>query len=150
MLLEDALQHNLELWQMDVGELLARYRAPRLEPLPPGGKRADAGLDAVRDHEQRVEREQRWQLGLIGLELFEGGPDGGVLVRGVLELKENERQTVDKEDHVRTSCWGTLQRAPTLCDRKLVDREPVIRVWVLKVDDLGNAISQTRTLTLRI
>jgi hypothetical protein len=56
-LLQDALEHDLQLGQMGVGELLARDRAPGLEPLAPGGERADAGLDPVRDHEQRVERE---------------------------------------------------------------------------------------------
>jgi len=129
-LLENALEHDLQLRQMGIGELLARDRAPGLEPLPPGGERADARLEPVRDHEQRAEREQRRQLGLVGLELLEGGPDGGVLVRGVLQLDEDERQTVDEEHHVRTP------RVLGLADRELVDREPVVVLGVVEVDHL--------------
>ena len=44
------------------------------------GEGADAGLDPVGDDQRLVHAEQCGQLGLVGLELVPGGPDGGVLV----------------------------------------------------------------------
>src|SRR3970040_559527 len=66
-LLEDPFKHDLELGGMGAGQLLARYRPPGLEPFPPGSQGAYACLDSIRDPEERVEREQRWQLGFVGL-----------------------------------------------------------------------------------
>ena len=54
----DALEHHLQLVHVGVGETLAGDSAPGLEPLPPGGERADARLAAVRDDEQLVHGEQ--------------------------------------------------------------------------------------------
>ena len=54
----DALQHHLQLGHVRVGQGLAADGAPGLEPLPPGGERADARLGAVGDHERLVHGEQ--------------------------------------------------------------------------------------------
>ena len=92
----DALEHHLKLEHARVGRGLARDSAPRLEPLPAGGERSDAGLGPVRDHEHRVHGEEGGQLGLVGLELLPRRPDGGVLVYRVLELDDAQRQAVDE------------------------------------------------------
>ena len=72
-------------------EALAGDGAPGLEPFFAGADRADARLDAVGDHKRGVAGEQSRDLRLVGLELIERGPDGGVLVGGVLQLDHGER-----------------------------------------------------------
>ena len=44
---------------------------------------------------------ERRDLRLVGLELLEGGPDRGVLVRRVLQLDHRQRQAVDEQHHIR-------------------------------------------------
>ena len=102
--------------------------APGLEPLAPGGERADARLHAVGDDQQRVGGEQRGDLGLVGLELLEGGPDRGVLVGRVLQLDDRQRQAVDEEHDVRPAVVLVLD------DGELVDGQPVVVVGIVEVD----------------
>ena len=80
----DAGERDLQLRHVRIGQRFAGNGAPGLEPLPPGGERAQARLGAVRDDEHLVHGEEGGQLGLVGLELVPGGPDGGVLVRRIL------------------------------------------------------------------
>ena len=123
-----ALDHHLQLRQVRVGQRLARDGAPGLEPLAPGGERAHARLHPVGDDEQRVRREERRHLRLVGLELLEGAPDRGVLVGRVLELDHRQRQAVDEQHHVRPA------RVLVLDDAELVDRQPVVVRRVVEVD----------------
>ena len=123
------LQHDLQLRQERIGQRLARDRAPRLEPLPPGGERADARLDPVGNDERRVHGEERRQLGLVGLELLPGAPDGRVLRRRVLELNQPERQPVDEQHHVRAPLVLVLDHGD------LVRRKPVVALRVVEIDD---------------
>ena len=81
---------------MRSGQRLARDRAPRLEPFPPSGQRADTRFHTVRHEECCVEGEQRGDFRLVGLELLPGGPDGGLVGGGVLEFDYSERQAVDE------------------------------------------------------
>ena len=104
-------------------------RAPGLEPLPARAERADARADAVGDDERRVGREERGDLRLVGLELLEGRLDRGVLVGRVLELDHGERQAVDEEHDV-----GPPRVLP-LGDGELVDRQPVVVLRAVEVDD---------------
>ena len=92
---EDAFEQHLKVRQLRVGQRLARDGAPRLEPLAAGRQRPDARLQAVRHDERRIEDEQRRDLGLVGLKLLESRPHGGVLVDGVLQLDDGQRQPVD-------------------------------------------------------
>ena len=85
---EDALQHHLQFSHVRVGKRLPGDGAPGLEPLPAASERANTGLDPVRGHQRLVHGEQRGQLGFVGLELVPGRPDGGVLVRRVLEFDQ--------------------------------------------------------------
>ena len=126
----DALQHHLQLGHEWVGKALAGDGAPGLEPLSPGGERADARLVAVRDDEQLVQGEQGGQLGLVGLKLLPRRPDGGVLVGRVLELDHAQRQAVDEQHDVRP--------APVLVlgDGELVDGQPVVIGWGFEVYSL--------------
>ena len=127
----DALEEYAQLQRGHLGEALARDRAPRLEPLAPCRERAEARLRAVRDDEQLVHREQRGQLGLVGLELLPRRPDVGVLVGRVLELDHAERQAVDEQHDVRAA--GAL----ALGDGHLVDREEVVGGGVGVLDHGG-------------
>ena len=96
----DTLEEYAQLERGHFREALARDCAPRLEPLAPRREGAEARLRAVRDDEQLVHREQRGQLGLVGLELLPRRPDVGLLVGRVLELDHAERQAID-EQHAR-------------------------------------------------
>ena len=127
----DALEEHAQLQRGHLGEALARDRAPRLEPLPPRRERAEARLRAVRDDEQLVHREQRGQLGLVGLELLPRRPDVGLLVGRVLELDHAERQAVDEQHDVRAA------RVLALGDGDLVDRQEVVGGGAGVVDDGG-------------
>ena len=86
--LKDAFQHHLKFGQVRVGQRLPGDGAPGLEPLPTGSQRADTGLGSVGDHQRLVHGEQEGQLRLVGLELLPGRPDGGVLVRRVLQFDD--------------------------------------------------------------
>jgi hypothetical protein len=128
LFLEQPFDRHLQLGQVRIGELLARDRAPRLHPLAPGRERADPRLDAVGREQHFIEREQRRQLGLVGLELLERRPDGRVLVGRVLELHHRQRQPVDEQHHVRPA------RVLVLGDGELIDREPVVVLRIVEVE----------------
>ena len=89
---EGPLDHHLKLAEPVVRQPRPVNRPPRHEPLAVGGEGADARVNAVGDDQRLVEGEQGWNLPFVGLELVEGGPDGGVLVRGVLQLHDRQRQ----------------------------------------------------------
>ena len=127
----DAVDHHLQLRQVRIGQGLARDGAPRLEPLPPGGQGADAGVQSVRHHERGVEREQRRDFRLVGLQLLPGGPDGGLFVGRILEFDDRQRQAVDEQHHVRAAL------VPVLHHGELVDRQPVVVGGVVEVNDAG-------------
>jgi hypothetical protein len=74
-----------------------------------------------------VRGEERRDLGLVGLELLEGRPDRGVLVRRVLQLHDGQRQAVHEEHKVRPAAVLVLRHG------ELVDRQPVVGVCVVKV-----------------
>ena len=54
-------------------------------------------------------------IGLVGLELLERRPDGRILVGGVLQLDDDQREAGDEQRHVRPALvLGPL--APELAD----------------------------------
>ena len=128
----DALEHHLDLGRVGIGQGLAGDGAPRLEPLAAGGECADTGLGPVGHDEQLVEGEEGRQLGLVGLELAPGGPDGGVLVGRVLDLDDREGQAVDEQDDV-----GPAGAVAVLGDGELIDGEEVVVGGGFEVDDVG-------------
>ena len=103
---EDPLDHNLKLAQMLVGQPRAVDGPPGHEPFAVGGEGADARVEAVGDDQRLVEGEQRRDLLLVGLELIEGRPDGGLFVGGVLQFHDRQRQAVDEQHHVRRGARG--------------------------------------------
>ena len=127
---EHPFQHHLELRDRRCSFFLVRDCAPGLEPLLPRGEGTDAGLEAVRNHENLIHREQCRQLSLVRLKLLPRGPDGRVLVSGILEFDDAERETVHKQHDVGSAFLLVLH------DRQLVDREPVVVLRVFEVDDL--------------
>ena len=128
-LLEEPLSQHLELEHRRRGEVFALDGPPGHEPLFVGGQRADAGVEAVGDDERFVEGEERRDLLLVGLELVEGGPDGGVFVGRVLQLDDGERQAVDEEHDVRAAVVLAFD------DGELVDGDEVVLLGVLEVDE---------------
>ncbi len=102
--------------------------APWHEALAVGGQRADAGVQAVGDDKHRVGAEQRGDLGLVGLELLEGGFQRGVLVGRVLQFDHADGQAVDEHHHVGAAILAVLDH------RELVDGEPVVRADVIERD----------------
>jgi hypothetical protein len=129
-LLENPLQHHLQLRLLRGRILAPGDGAPGFEPLLARAERADPRLHAVGDHQHGVGYEQRRNLRLIGLELLKGRPHGRVLVGRVLELDHGQRQAVEEQHHVRTP------RVLSLRNRELVDGEPVIVGGHVEVDDL--------------
>ena len=125
---EDTFEQHLKLRQARVGQRLARDRAPRLAPLAAGRQRPDPRLQAVRDDERGVEDEQRRDLRLVGLKLLERRPDRGVLVHGVLQLDDGQRQPVDEQHDVGPAL------VPALDHGELIDCEPVVPVRFVEVD----------------
>ena len=125
------LKQYLKLRQVLVGKFLAADGAPGLEPLPSCGEGAQPGLQAVGHHQHGVHRKQSGQVGLVGLELLPGGPDGGVGVGGVLELDHPERQPVHEQHHI----WAPLDLV--LHDGELVDGQPDVVGRSVEVDDSG-------------
>ena len=126
--LERPLDRHLELGEEHGGQLLARDRAPGLEPLPSAGEGAEPGLDPVRDREHRVEGEEGGHLRPVGPELLPGAADGRVFGRRVLELDDGERQAVHEQHDVGAAL------AVVLDHRELVDREPVVVGRPLEVE----------------
>ena len=127
-LLEDALDRHLQLGVEGRRQLLTVDGAPRLEPLPAGRQRAEPRLHPVRHGEHRVAGEQRGQLRLVGLQLVERRPHGGVLVGRVLELDHGQRQPVDEHDDVGPPGVTVLR------DRELIDGRPRVGVRLIEVD----------------
>ena len=126
--LERPLDRHLELGEEYGSQLLARDRAPGLEPLPSAGESAEPGLDPVRYREHRVEGEEGGHLLPVGPELLPGAADGCVLGRRVLELDDGERQAVHEQHDVGATLVVVLDH------RELVDREPVVVGRPLEVE----------------
>ena len=94
------LMQHFQLGRALGGDVSPVDRPPGHEPLPVGGERADAGLQAVGDDQHLVEGEEAGDVLLVGLELVERPLDRGVLVAGVLQLDDGQRQAVDEDDDV--------------------------------------------------
>ena len=119
-LFEDAAHEHFEFVGRLGRILLAVDGAPDFEPLLIGRERADARLRAVGDDQEFVVVEQRGDLSGVGLELLVGVPDRGLLVGGVLQFNDGQRETVEENDYVGPAV------VPGLDDRELIHRQPVI------------------------
>ncbi len=130
-LVEHTLQDNLQLRQRRRSVGIAGDGPPGLEPFLAGAERTDARLYAIRDNERRVGVEERRDLRLIRLELLKGRPNGGVLVGRTLQLNDSKRQSVDEQHHIGPA------RVLTVRDRELVERQPIVVVGHVEVDETG-------------
>ena len=79
-------------------------RFPGHEAAEAGRERAGLGFQAIGDDQQAVVGEEAGDGGFVGLQLLEGGLDGGVFVGGVFEFDDDQGQAVDEEDHIRAVC----------------------------------------------
>ncbi len=112
-LVEYALDHHLEFDGARVRQALTRDRPPGLEPLLAGGQRAKAGPGAVGDDQQLVTGEERGELGLVGPQRVERGPDTGPLVGRCLQLEQGQGQTIDEDHHVQAAQAPVFQHRET-------------------------------------
>src|SRR5437899_3040449 len=69
-LLKDPLYQNFKSRHGSRCDDITFNRPPRHEPSPVSRKRAEAGLDPVRDGQHLVEDEQPWNLVFVGLKLL--------------------------------------------------------------------------------
>ncbi len=128
---EEALQQGAQLRRAIGRDRPAIHRPPGHEALAVGGQGADPRLEAVGDHQHGVGAKERRDLVLVGLELVEGPVQGGVLVPRVLQLHHGQGQAVDKDHHIRAAF------ALVLDDRELIDRQPVVVLQPVEVDQPG-------------
>ena len=128
--LEHPGEHDLQFGEARRRILAPADRAPRLEPFLARAERADAGLHAVRGDQRRVIGEQRRDQALIIFELLDGVPHRRTLVGRVFQLDDAERQPVDEDHDV-----GAAALLP-LDDGELIDRQPVVLLGPLEIDDL--------------
>ena len=84
---EDPLEQDLEFRGALGRDVDALDGPPGHEPLPIGGERADAGLQAVGGDQDLIRGEEAGDVLLVGLELVESPSGRGVLVAGILQLE---------------------------------------------------------------
>ena len=104
--------------------------APALEAFLISTQGAQAGLDAIADHQQHIGREQVGDVLLVGLQLVERGPDVGLVIGGVLEFDHRQGQTIDVDHQIRAEV------VPGALDRELVHHQPIIGGRVAESDHL--------------
>ncbi len=124
-------KQDIQLWHRGRRNGLALDGAPWHETLFVGGDGADAGFQAVGDYQKGIVGEDRGDLLLVGLELVESIPDGGVFVGRVFQLEDGQRQAVYEDDDVGAAVVLALDH------RELVHHEPVVGVRVLEIDEVG-------------
>ncbi len=100
-------------------------------------------MHTIGHHESDVGREERRDFRLVCLKLLEGCPDGGVLIRRVLEFDHRECQTVDEQHDVRAA------RVLPIGHRELVHREPIIVAGIIEIQD-SRLCSRDRTVIAAI
>ena len=144
--LKHAGKYDLQFGKARPCILAPADRAPRLEPFLAGVERTDAGLHAIRRDQRRVVREQRRYQALVIFDLLDRLPDCGILVGRVFQLDDAERQPVDKDHNI-----GAAALLP-FDDGKLIDRQPVVVLGPLEIDDLrlgtGNRPVQPRVFDI--
>jgi hypothetical protein len=123
-------EHDLQLGEARRHIPAPADSAPRLEPFLAGAERADPRLHPVRGDQRRVAGEQwRDQIQII-FKLVDGVPHRCVLVGRVFQLDDAERQSVDKDHDVGAAAL------PPVDNGELIDRQPVVLLRPLEIDDL--------------
>ncbi len=89
-------------------------------------------MDPVRGHEHGIGAEQGGDLVLVGLELVECPFQGRVLVAGILQLHDYQRQAVDEQHDIRASVVLMFDH------RVLVHCQPVIGLDIVEIDQPGD------------
>ncbi len=125
-LLEDAPEERRHLRRPLGRDVFVVHAAPGLKPLATRADGAHAGVEPVRDDEHGVEAQQIRDLLRVRLQLLMRLPDVRLLVGGVLQLEEPDRQAV----HVNHDVRPPLLVAP---HRELVHGSEVVRPRLLEV-----------------
>jgi len=131
LLIKNAAQEHFQLGDMGGSGGFTLDGLPGEEPFLVGGERTHAGIQSIGNDEQFVVVKEGGDLLLVGLQLVEGGPEGGVLVGGVLELDDGDGQPVDENDDIRAAVvvFGTD-------DGELVEDEPIVIFRIFKIDGM--------------
>ena len=82
----------------------------------------------IGNDQRGVGAKQRPDLRLIGLKLMVRSVDRRILIAGVLQLDDGEREAIDEDDDIGPPVGVILDH------RELVDYEPVVSVRVVEVD----------------
>ena len=98
--------------------------------LEPAGEGTHRRAGAIGDHRDRVGGEHRRDVAAVVADLGKCLLQRGDLVGRVLQLDQRQRQPVDEHQHVRAAGLAVLD------DAELVDRQPVIGVGIVEVDQL--------------
>ena len=109
-------------------QLAAIDRLPRRVVLEAGGEASHRGTKSVRDDGHDVRSEDRRNVVAVRLDLVPRTLERRVLVTGVLQFQQPNRQAVAEDDDVGPT-------VPALLDhRELVDNEPLVALRMLEVD----------------
>ena len=100
------------------GQAIGRF--PGQEAAVGGGEGTGAGVQAIGDDQQAVVGEQAGDGEFVGLQLLEGGTNGGVFVGGVFEFDDDQGQAVDEQHHVGAFVDAVFD------DGELVDGQVVV------------------------
>src|SRR5512145_3398767 len=122
-MVESTTDQYLQLGNASRRQLLPLDSAPGSKAFLVRGQCTQPRLDTVRNNQRLVEHVQRRKLSLVGLQLLEGTPDGGVLGNRVLQLDNRQRQPIDEHHDIRTPS------VPKLRHSELVDDQPVVVLW---------------------
>ncbi len=128
------------------------HRTPAFEPIPGGGQAAQPGVRPIAGDQHGVGDEQIGDFLLVGLQLCVGGLDGGLLVGGVLEFDDDQRQTIDEQQHVRAA--GLFQRPVRIgqralfLDAELVDGQPVVGAGAVEVQHASVDVDRAPVLLI--
>jgi hypothetical protein len=103
--------------------------------LPTRTECTQAGLHTVRDDADGVRQEQRGDVADVGPNLIMSALDGGVLRARRLEFLQAETKAVHELDDVSAPI------PPVLDDRELVDRNEVVVLGIVPVDQPCQAVN---------
>ncbi|GIW98692.1 MAG: hypothetical protein KatS3mg111_2025 [Pirellulaceae bacterium] len=124
--LEQSLDQNFQNVMSRIAVIFDR--SPRREAVVVGGQGTDARGIAIADRQQLVVDEQRWNVLLVVLQLAIGLPQVGLLVGGILQFNDGNRQAVQKDNQIRPPCRVAA------FDGELIDHQQVVVLRSSKID----------------
>ena len=128
VLREGPVQKGFKFGGSLCGQGARGIRTPGHEAFAISRQGTDAGLNSVRDDKGGIGAKECANLILVGLHLVKGPVKRGVRGAGALQLEHGKGQAIDEQNNIRSA------GGPALDDGELADRQPVIGVGVLKIN----------------